>query len=118
MTKQDDPRYRYQRNRETMLECGDVAEADKQAITEFLDAVDPEKLTTTFTNADGETETKSTNTLRTYVYGLKRVAEAADTPLMEMDADDVNTLAGAIRDGRVDHDGFKGDGYSKAYIRP
>ena len=118
MTKQDDPRYRYQRNRETMLECEDVAEADKEAIAEFLDAVDPEKLTTTFVNADGETETKSTNTLRTYVYGLKRVAEAADTPLVEMDADDVNALAGAIRDGRVDHDEFKNDGYSKAYIRP
>lgn len=118
MTQQDDPRYRYQRNRQSMLDCEDVTEADKAAIAEFLDAIDPEKLTETFTNEDGGTETKSTNTLRTYVYGLKRIAEAADAPIVEMDAVGVNELAGAIRDGRIDHDGFKDDGYSKAYIRP
>lgn len=118
MTKQDNPRHLYQRNRQAMLECDDVTDPDKEAIAEFLDAIDPEQLTTNFVNEDGETETKSTNTLRTYVYGLKRVAEASEKPLVEMSAEDVNELAGAIRSGRIDHDEFKDDGYSKAYIRP
>lgn len=101
-----------------MLECEDVAEADKDAISEFLDAIDPEKLTTTFVNEDGETETKSTNTLRTYVYGLKRVAEVSDTPLVEIDSDGVNELLGGLREGSIDHDNVKDDGYSKSYLKP
>jgi len=118
MANQDDPRYRYQRNRQSMLECNKIDNIDKEAIAEFLDAIDPENLTTTFVNEDGETETKSTNTLRTYVYGLKRVAEASETPLVELSAEKVNELLGAIRNGRVDHEGFKNEGYSKAYLRP
>lgn len=118
MTKQDNPRYRYQRNRKTMEECDDVAEADKVAIGEFLDAIDPEQLTHTFTNDDGENETKSTNTLRTYVYGLKRVAEVSDTPLVELTTDDVNELMGGLRDGSIDHPNVKDSGYSKSYLKP
>jgi len=118
MANQDDPRYRYQRNRESMQECDDIPDADKEAIGEFLDAIDPENLTTTFVNDDGETETKSTNTLRTYVYGLKRVAEVSDIPLGEFTAEDVNELMGALRDGGVNHENVKDDGYSKSYLKP
>lgn len=118
MANQDDPRYRYQTNRESMETCDDVEEEDKEAIAEFLDAIDPNQLTTTFTNEDGETETKSTNTLRTYCYGLKRVAEVSETPLVELDAVGVNELMGALREGRVDHDNVKDDGYSKSYLKP
>lgn len=118
MANQDNPRYRYQRNRQSMQECEDVAVADKDAIGELMDALDPDQLTTTFVNEDGETETKSTNTLRTYVYGLKRVAEVSDTRLVDMDATDVNELMGALREGRVDHSNAKSDGYSKSYLKP
>ncbi len=101
-----------------MQECDDIPQADKDDIAEFLDAIDPENLTTNFVNEDGETETKSTNTLRTYVYGLKRVAEVTDTPLGEFTADDVNELMGALREGRVDHENVKDDGYSNSYLKP
>lgn len=118
MANQDKPRYRYQRNRESMQECEEIAEPDKEAIAEFLDAIDSEKLTTTFVNEDGETETKSTNTLRTYVYGLKRVAEVSDTPLVEMSSDEVNELMGQLRNGTINHENVKDDGYSKSYLKP
>jgi site-specific recombinase XerD len=101
-----------------MRECEDVAEADKDAIAELMDALDPDQLTTTFVNEDSETETKSTNTLRTYVYGLKRVGEVSDTRLVDMDATDVNELMGALREGRVDHPNAQSDGYSKSYLKP
>jgi integrase/recombinase XerD len=75
-----------------MLECEDISQGDKDAIAEFLDAIDPEQLTQTFVNADGETEMKSTNTLRTYVYGLKRVGEVADFSLREATTDDIKDV--------------------------
>jgi integrase len=101
-----------------METCPDISPADKQAIGEYLDAIDPENLTRTFKNDDGQNETKSTNTLRTYVYGLKRVAEVSDTPLTELDLDELNELMGGLRQGTIDHDNAKDDGYSKSYLKP
>lgn len=118
MATQDDPRHRYQRNREAMQEAEDVEERDKEAIGEYLDGIDPENLTTTFRNDDGQNETKSTNTLRTYVYGLKRVAEVSEIPLSELGADKVNELMSNLRTGDVDHPNVKDDGYSKSYLKP
>lgn len=101
-----------------MQSCDDIAEADKDPIAEYLDAIDPENLTATYRNGSGENETKSTNTLRTYVYGLKRVAEVSEKPLVELDADGVNEVMGALRDGRINHESVKDDGYSKSYLKP
>lgn len=118
MSKQDNPRHRYETNRQSMMECDEISDDEKAAIAQFLDAIDPEDLTETFVNDDGETETKSTNTLRTYVYGLKRVAEVSDISLLEATADDINRLMGNLRSGNIDHENVKDDGYSKSYLKP
>jgi len=118
MSRQDDPRHRYKRNRKSMEECEQITDEEKAAIGEFLEAIDPENLTETFVNADGETETKSTNTLRTYVFGLKRVAEVSDISLLDATANDINELMGNLRSGDVDHENVKDDGYSKSYMKP
>lgn len=118
MSNKDDPRYKYERNREAMKNCAEIRFADKQAIGEYLDAIDPETLTKSFVNGDGQNETKSTNTLRTYVYGLKRVAEVSEKPLVEADVTDLNELMSGLRDGSIEHENVKDDGYSKSYLKP
>lgn len=118
MGNQDDPRYKYQRNRETMLQSGEIDEQDKDAITEYLDSIDPENLTKSFRNDDGEKETKSTNTLRTYVFGLKRVAEVSDTPLHDAGTDEINELMSGLKSGSIDHPDVKDGGYAKSYLKP
>lgn len=52
------------------------------------------------------------------MYGLKRVAEVSDQPPVKIDADELNELMGALRDGGVDHENVKDDGYSKSYLKP
>lgn len=101
-----------------MKASDDISSQDKEAIAEYLDAIDPENLTKSYRNDDGQKETKSTNTLRTYVFGLKRVAEVSDVPLSELDTEAVNELMGALRNGEIDHPDVKDDGYSKSYLKP
>jgi integrase len=114
MGKTDDPEHRYQLARQR-VEKADLSQADQQAIFEFLDAINPDISTTSFINDRNDRETKSYGTLAAYAQSLKRFAEFAEKPLVDM-ADDreVNALFERLESG--DHPGVKDDGYGRGTL--
>lgn len=113
MATHDDPRNQYEKNVRDMRAADGIAEADKDAIEEFLKAIDPEDFTETFTNRDGQQETKSLGTVHSYAHNLKRVVEITDTPLTEIDsADEINELMNEVRSGSHPHPSVQDSGYS------
>lgn len=114
MGKTDDPEHRYQLAR-SRIEDADLDNADEEAIFEFLDAINPDLSTTSFINERGERETKSYGTLAAYGQSLKRFAEFAEKPLVEMDNDtEVNTLFQRLESG--DHPDVKEEGYGRGTL--
>lgn len=114
MSTNDDPERRYQLSRDR-LEEAEISEADKEAAFEFLDAINPDITTTTFTNDKGEHETKSYSTLAAYAQSLKRVGELANTPLVEMpNTTAVNAFFDEIGSGT--HPDVKDDGYTESTL--
>lgn len=114
MSKTDDPEHRYELARDR-LQRADVNVGDSEAILDFLDAIDPALSTVTFTNANGQRETKSYGTLAAYCQSLKRLAELSETPLTEMESDtEVNALFEALETGR--HPDVKADGYGRGTL--
>lgn len=113
----DDPRSRYHGARkrlEKSLESGDVTEGDYAAITEFLDAIDPDNFNHQFVSGNGQQETKAPGTLAAYTQALNRVATLSDAPIREMTEDEVNELFGSLADGT--HPEVKDSGYGKSTL--
>jgi len=80
-----------------------------------LDAINPDITTTQFTNERGEHETKEYGTLVAYAQSLKRFAEFAEKPLVEMEDDnEVNRLFEKLKTGN--HPDVKDDGYSRGTL--
>lgn len=114
MSSVDDPERRYQLSRER-LEDAELADADKEAIFEFLDAINPDISTVNFSNDRGERETKTYGTMAAYAQALKRVGELANNPIVEMpDTRAVNAFFDEIGDGT--HPDVKDSGYSKSTL--
>jgi len=114
MSSTDDPERRYQLSRDR-LDDSDIAESDKEAVLEFLDAINPDISTVNFTGDRGERETKTYGTLAAYAQALKRVGELANNPLVEMpDTTAVNAFFDEVGDGR--HPDVKDSGYAKSTL--
>ncbi len=114
MTVTDDPDHRY-KGALKRLDKAEIPEADKNLIREFLDAIDPEVSTVTFTNDRGEHETKSYGTLAAYCQSLKRVCELSEQPLTEFDDEtEINRLFEEFQRGT--HPNVKDDGYGKGTL--
>ncbi|WP_372479700.1 tyrosine-type recombinase/integrase [Halomicrobium sp. HM KBTZ05] len=114
MGKTDDPEHKYQLARDRIKKAG-LDDADQEAIFEFLDAINPDVSTTSFINDRNERETKSYGTLAAYAQSLKRFAEFAEKPLVEMPDDrEVNALFERLESG--DHPDVKDDGYGRGTL--
>lgn len=82
-------RYRAERTRiEEAVEDGTLAEADGNAILEFLQALDPDVMTVD----PGEVGTKEYSTMYTYAQALRLTAFQADTPLVDISTDELNEV--------------------------
>ncbi|PSP64341.1 hypothetical protein BRC77_04250, partial [Halobacteriales archaeon QH_8_64_26] len=68
-------------------EKGEISEADKDAITEFLDAKDSENIAVNDPNG----RPKSASTLYQYAKNLRIAAERADPPLSDTTASEINS---------------------------
>lgn len=118
MASHDDPRHKYRHNLADMQASDEIPEPDKEAITEFLEAIDPENFSTVFENGDGERETKSAGTLHSYAHNLKRVAVISERPLLEIEsADEINQMMDEIATGDHPHPSVKSDGYSNGTLK-
>ena len=115
------PRQKYREAKETLkraAERGSVAQSDADRIIELCAAFDAEDMTTPRPkNGDRAEDTKSKkpNTLRYWIHSLKRVAERADTPLSDADADVINQLMTDMRSGN--HPDVKDGGLSNNSVR-
>lgn len=111
----ESPRRKYRTARKRLEEgrdSGDVPQPDYDAIIEFLDAKDPDKVSVhPGYDDDGETlKTKKASTLWSYATRLNRVASRIDTPLTDADADTINTFHDSLLSG--EHPDVKDDGLS------
>ena len=114
MSRFDDPQHRYQLARDRIKEA-DVPPEDREYIFEFLDSINPDITTTQFTNERGEHETKEYGTLAAYAQSLKRFAQLAETPLVEIEDDtEVNEHFESLETGN--HPDVKDDGYSRGTL--
>jgi len=114
MTVTDDPDHRYQGALERLAKA-DIAEEDETHIREFLDSIDPEINTVSFTNGNGKRETKSYGTLAAYTQALKRVCELSERRLTDFeDTGEINRLFEDFRRGT--HPKVKDDGYGKSTL--
>lgn len=109
----DDPRTKYKTARKRLRQGrddGEITDADYDAITEFLDAKDPDKVSVhPGRDADGDPlKTKAPGTLWSYTTRLNRIARQMDVPLTEATADDVNNFTDALLSGT--HPEVKGGG--------
>ena len=109
------PRDRYESRRSKLdrrAENGTIDTDDHDAITEFLDAKDPNRPV-----ADPADKTKSANTLRNYTGHLTTATgriQHFDTTLCEASTDDLNRLFYSYRSG--DHPDVKDSGLSDGTI--
>lgn len=101
MAQADNPRRRYNREKDRLgeaVESGDVTEADADAITEVLDALDADNPAYAF-QVNGSTETKATSTVRNYCQRLRLAAAAVDGSLLDETTDGINQLMAAFASG-------------------
>ena len=114
----NEPRNKYRHNLRDLLRSEEIAEADKHAAVEFFKAIDPDTYSHSFTNADGQQETKSVGTLHSYAHNLKRVAVIMETPLTEIEsADEINRFFDDVATGDHSHPSVKSDGYSEGTLK-
>jgi len=114
----NNPRNKYRHNLRDLLLSDEIAESDKHAAIEYLNAIDPENYSETFINTGGERETKKVGTLHSYTHNLKRVAVIIQKPLTEVDsADEINQFFDDVATGDHPHPSVKSDGYSKGTLK-
>jgi integrase/recombinase XerD len=112
MSRSDDPRRRYNRARERLEEAheeGSVSDADYEAIVEFLDAFDEERLGTSLPSDEEYLEIGS---LYTYCYRLHRISEMLESRLVDATTDEINELMTGLLTG--DHPDAKDGGFSES----
>lgn len=102
-------RERFEAEKERLEPSENVSEADKEAISVFLSAKDPEDLDVS------HSDTKADGTLSRYAYGLRRVATLADFDLSATTATEINEFFSSMLDGDVD--GVKDEGLSKGTVK-
>lgn len=111
MAQSDDPRYRYDRERDRIAE--DLPAAVAAPIEEVLDALDPDVRSPTFGHNGDSTELTS-NSLQQYGQRLRLLAKELDRPLLELTNDDLDELMARLLDGGVSIG--PADGYSKGTV--
>ena len=125
MAHRDDPRDRYNRERERLELVtggpptdtdgpgtlrGDVSETDADSIRDVLDALDPNNPTDVFQANGNGTERKESKTLANYTSRLRLAATEVDGGLLDQTTDSINQLMADMTDG--DADIAPDDGYS------
>lgn len=90
------------------LEGWDLADRDREAILELVDAYDEDCLTVP--TPDGESP-RQANTLYGYIMSVGMYARIMDTHLLDATAEDIAEAAQVMIDG--DHEAVKDGGYSK-----
>lgn len=114
MTVTDNPEHRY-KGALKRLEKADIPEGDEELIREFLDSIDPNVSTVSFTNDKGEHETKTYGTLAAYCQSLKRICELSGRPLTGFDdVTEINRLFEEFQRGT--HPNVKDDGYGQSTL--
>lgn len=114
MTVTDNPEHRY-KGALKRLEKADIPEEDEELIREFLDSIDPNVSTVSFTNDKGEHETKTYGTLAAYCQSLKRICELSGRPLTGYDdVTEINRLFEEFQRGT--HPNVKDDGYGQSTL--
>lgn len=93
---------------------GDVAEADYEAITDLLDALDPEVPGKVFRDNGNGRETKESKTLANYTGRLRLAATEVDGTLLEQTTESINDLMAGMASG--DAEIAPDDGYSKGSV--
>lgn len=116
MAKTDDPRHRYNLAVERLMAEEEIADSDKEAIREYLNAIDAETHTHVYVNDRGQQETKSNGALASYTQALKQVGKFSPKPLTEMSTEDMNALFDALSKGTCDHPGAQSTGYGDSTL--
>lgn len=101
MSHRDDPRQKYDRERDRLkddYEGGTIDEDGYQSICTALDAYDPSERSPTARH-DGEVVELASNSLQVYTRRLRIVAGEVVPSILELDQDDVNALMDDLEDG-------------------
>lgn len=125
-THRDDPRLRYEKERERLdlvtgdgptpdtdgpgMLRGDVSERDADAISHLIDALDPQHPAEVFQDNGNGAETKESKTLANYTSRLRLAATEVDGDLLEQDTNSLNQLMADMADGKAEI--APDDGYS------
>lgn len=129
MAHRDDPRERYERERERLRLViggapedtdgpgrlrGNISEADADAIGDLLDALDDTHPGKVFQANGNGTETKESKTLANYAVRLRLAATESDGDLLDQDTDSINQLMADMASGNADV--APSGGYSKGTV--
>ncbi|MEF8975571.1 MAG: tyrosine-type recombinase/integrase [Halapricum sp.] len=88
-----------------LAENGEIAQQDADELLRWCDGYDPEKATQTPDNADDDAnrwgKTRKPSTLRQWLRSVATFARDLDGSLLEADADDFNTVAQRLYEGKA-----------------